>query len=544
MSAKQHIHKIFARKHGLTLKTDALRYLLDITADLPAEELPETLDFVAQTYIQQIGQTVVDRTNLEEVVGSIFKKAAVNQALQDGIQQYEETGVVGGMAGQVTVDDISAYLQVIDAFDVARYRWRTEAKTFDSYQGSNHLLAAANQKVLAYKDRYDLIKQRILRNDAFRASTFSKATDYFHITPIKNLQGQKPGPFLLFGMLTQVEEGKCHLEDPDSLIELELTGKIDRGIGLFTMNSFVLVEGLYTEDRTFRVKTFGMPLPETREKSLSAFGNNVNFFGGSQAVDDVVVLSNIETSMNHVMMVIVSDVWLDQPRVVTKLRRMFEGFSAEDAVRPLAFIFMGNFMSTPYIFDAASAQTFKECFNTLADLLADFREIAQQSHFIFVPGPHDPWGSNTFPRPGIPDFFTQRLRSKVPKAKFASNPCRIKYCTQEIVIFREDLANRMRRNCIVAPSNDLQDPLEKHLVSTIIDQAHLCPLPINVCPTYWSFDHALRLYPPPHLLVLADRYDTYTVDYNGCKGVNPGSFPNSEFTFMIYYPSSKTCQIR
>jgi DNA polymerase epsilon subunit 2 len=46
------------------------------------------------------------------------------------------------------------------------------------------------------------------------------------ITPIKNLTGQRPGSYLLFGMLTQMQEGKYHLEDPDAYIELDFSGKV------------------------------------------------------------------------------------------------------------------------------------------------------------------------------------------------------------------------------------------------------------------------------------------------------------------------------
>lgn len=35
------------------------------------------------------------------------------------------------------------------------------------------------------------------------------------------------------------------------------------------------------------------------------------------------------------------------------------------------------------------------------------------------------------------------------------------------------------------------------LVQTILDQAHLAPLPLTVRPILWDFDHSLRLYPMP-----------------------------------------------
>ncbi|KAJ3006469.1 DNA polymerase epsilon subunit 2 [Thoreauomyces humboldtii] len=549
---KQQIYKILTKKHGLTLQTDAVKYLATVVEDLPPEELVETLNYIATSYIQHEdgGRILVDRASLETTVDSIFRKAAINQAIDMATTTATITSTThGGLvtatsdqqpAPEITLADISAYLHVIDSFQLPRWRFTSDNKGFVRVpEHQMKLLAPAQEKVNAYRDRFDLIRERLLRHDSFRAKTYAKRDETLEIMPIKNLQGHKPGDYLLFGMLTQVEEGRYHLEDPDALIELELNN-VARGIGLYTLNCFLLVEGYYTEERKFRVRTLGMPLAEQRQRSLAAFGHNVNFFGGPVAGDEMVVLETVESKMTDVMFVIVSDVWLDQPRVVMKLRQLFEGFSGESSVRPLAFIFIGSFISTPYIYDIDSAAAYKDCWNTLADLLADFKEIAQSSHFIFVPGPNDPWNANILPRPHVPDHFTARVRQRVPNAKFVSNPCRIRYCTQEIVVFREDLVNRMRRNCIVAPSEEV--PMEQHLIATIVEQAHLCPLPISVRPAYWAYDHALRIYPTPHMLVLADRYDSYAETYEGCQAINPGPFP-SGFGFMVYWPADKKTQM-
>lgn len=44
--------------------------------------------------------------------------------------------------------------------------------------------------------------------------------------------------------------------------------------------------------------------------------------------------------------------------------------------------------------------------------------------------------------------MTQELRRRVPNITFGSNPCRIRYFTQEIVLYRDDLMSRMMRNAI------------------------------------------------------------------------------------------------
>ena len=86
-------------------------------------------------------------------------------------------------------------------------------------------------------------------------------------------------------------------------------------------------------------------------------------------------------------------------------------------------------------------------FNALTDLLVQF-PLLHSSHFIFVPGPLDPWSGTVLPRPAIPAVFSQRLTQRIPRARFVSNPCRIRYFGQEIVVCREDLMGRMMRNLV------------------------------------------------------------------------------------------------
>lgn len=96
-----------------------------------------------------------------------------------------------------------------------------------------------------------------------------------------------------------------------------------------------------------------------------------------------------------------------------------------------------------------------ENFDALGELIASFPRIATHSHFVLVPGPLDPWGSATLPRPPIPNSLCGRLKSKIPKVHFASNPARIKFCGQEIVIFRHDMMAKMLRNTVtVKPDAD------------------------------------------------------------------------------------------
>ncbi|KAJ3382906.1 DNA polymerase epsilon subunit 2, partial [Entophlyctis sp. JEL0112] len=420
--------QILSKKYGLTLRADAAALLKDLLAessDVATNErrLMDVVDDIAQSYIHRQGSAgqIVEAKVLREVLA----KLTLNDA-----------DTLGSAP-----DDIRAmqmFLHVVDLFKVPKWEYCVEARAFvrSSEPLQLHATAAIQSHVL--RDRYELIKQRVMRNENFRPPTFAAArnTDFYEITPIKNLTGSAPGAYLLFGMLTRMAEGKHHLEDTTSFIELEFAGE---------------------------AKTL------LREREAV----NVSF-------------------------VVLSDIWLDDAKVLAKLRFLFEGYMNHGVI-PLAFIFIGNFTSKPYIYNSSNYENYKELFKALADLIHDFPEINRTSQFVFVPGPTDPWGGKTIPRPPLPDVFLARIRAKVQNAVFTSNPARIKYCTQEIVVFREDLVSKMRRNCIVPPDEHQESGLKVHLAKTLIAQSHLCPLPVDVQPRYAAFDHTLRLYPLPHL---------------------------------------------
>ncbi|GJJ75667.1 DNA polymerase epsilon subunit 2 [Entomortierella parvispora] len=460
--------------------------------------------------------------------------------------------------------DITEMLHVVDAFQMPRWGWSSDIKTFTRVESAakqqnlqyeshantpghqtstNQLLGMAEEKTAMFRARYQILLQRIMRNENFAPPVFTggaKKDQYLKLTPLKALKGRCGERFLMFGMLVQMSSGKYSLEDADDRIELVL-GNSQNSAGLFTENCFVLVEGQYTDDNVIIVETIGLPPPELREESKKVFGN-IDFLGAPKEMRSEEQLKVISEEYEDISFVILSDVWLDQPKTFATLRTIFEGYS--NSTLPLAFILCGNFKSNPFLFNGLESGQYREGFNTLAELIAEFPTMATFSYFIFVPGPNDPWGGSILPRPKIPDFYTAKMRSLVKRSVFTSNPCRIKYCDQEIVIFREDILNRLLRNCIVPPCGDVV--IQKQLVRTILDGAHLCPLPLTTRQVSWAFDHALRLYPIPDALILADKFEAYNFKYQNCHCMNPGSFPTSDYSWMVYYPASRRsdiCQI-
>ena len=159
---------------------------------------------------------------------------------------------------------------------------------FRRHDRAPSLLGTSEDKVDVFRYRYDVIKQRLLRNDNFKPPAFARETDqaeYHKITSIKNLLGCEDQHFLLFGMLSQLQPGRFYLEDLDADVELVLD-HAEIGSGLFTETCFVLAAGIYLGDNRFQVEELAMPPSEEREQSLLA-SKMVNFFGGPVLEDSV-----------------------------------------------------------------------------------------------------------------------------------------------------------------------------------------------------------------------------------------------------------------
>jgi len=286
-----------------------------------------------------------------------------------------------------------------------------------------------------------------------------------------------------------------------------------------------------------------LPPAEPRELSLKALGVEEGDLLGSgvRSQQMMLHLAEMEAAAEDQLLVILSDVQLDKPLVLDKLQSIFAGFE-DNGTEPL-YVLMGNFISKPVARTLGGRDVIQAAFDALGDIIAKFPRQAQFAKFLLVPGPLDAGTAVALPRRGIPESLTKSLREKVSHVTFGSNPCRIRYFTQEIVLFREDLLRKMQRH--LAVPLDLEDPaapdITEQLVVSLLDQGHMCPLPLHARPVYWDLDYSLRLYPLPHLFVLADHADQFNHSYKECNTVNPGSF-SSDFSFVVYQPASRDIQ--
>jgi DNA polymerase alpha/epsilon subunit B len=138
---------------------------------------------------------------------------------------------------------------------------------------------------------------------------------------------------------------------------------------------------------------------------------------------------------------------------------MFEYYSEDEDDLPMTFVLIGSFISTPFPGNGYST-TYKAHWDALADILSHFPRLTSIATFIFIPGPNDPWATSPgcLPRRGVPDAFTNRVRRICKDVRFVSNPTRLGYFTQEICVFRSDVADALIRNRITVKDTPRQDP--------------------------------------------------------------------------------------
>jgi DNA polymerase epsilon subunit 2 len=415
---------------------------------------------------------------------------------------------------------------------------------------TNHIRSATkpslfpnpSHKTELFRQRYHIVHQRILRNETFQAPTFSTArsatlsrtgsiatSQMNSITPIANLLGRTGSTHLLLGMLTVSATGALSLSDLTGTITLDIqhARPIPENGAYFAPGMIVLVEGSYEEDAgatstlggsggiggtiggKFLSFSVGHPPSERRTATLGgaeevdknslagpAFGWT-DFLGvGSQRATGTRMnkiaskLLDLGTAHN---IVIASDLHLDVPSTLSALRTLLRTYTPDptDAhpVYPLAIILMGNFSSKASLAGVPGTGSieYKEHFDALASVLADFQPLIAHTTLVLVPGDNDAWPSafsagaaTPLPRKPVPAMFTSRIRKVVAEANreiwgagkakgkegeviWTSNPSRLSWfgVKGEMAILRDDVAGRLHRQSIRfnKPPPDVDDEM-------------------------------------------------------------------------------------
>lgn len=390
----------------------------------------------------------------------------------------------------------------------------------------------ASHKTLVFRNRFNVIHQRLLRNESFQTSAVASARSsstkrhdaghQFHkITPLANLLGRHGSHHMLLGMLTVLPTGTLAISDLTGSIRLDLTQaqSIPEDSAWFTPGMIVLVDGVYEEDDIgaagskvglsggsgvggviggrFQGFFIGQPPCEKRRVTLGVSGPDSDTIGGGFGWIDFLGVGS-ERAMGSKMrrveqrllrrplteddpdrgrgrVVVLGEMNLDQPRTLQAVKKILSGYANEpEGATPLCFVFTGNFTQHAVMARGGSGGSveYKEYFDSLAAVLAEFPMLLTSATFVFVPGDNDGWASafsagaaTPLPRKAVPDLFTSRVRKAFASANnetgkkedgsggeavFTSNPSRLSLFgpCHEIVLFRDDITARLRRSAV------------------------------------------------------------------------------------------------
>ncbi|KAL6449721.1 DPB2 DNA polymerase epsilon subunit B [Candida maltosa Xu316] len=624
--------RILSKKHGLNLNTDALKVLTDTIGHKfgtawKGVKSQQYLEEIAKIWKVEDRGLFIDANGLKQIIKDMNSNEDEKRPENDN-----DGNEVEAEDEEVEEEiDWKDYFKVIAPFQQPRSVFDKNRKQFDivfSKNTGDDLLSRLSKNLPAniesYSIRYALISDRLSRNENFQKNSNvsisalhsmrnGEATSH-EITLIKNMLGRDGKKFLLFGMLRKNSNDDYVLEDETDYIELNLTQTIKAPGSFYCPGMFLLVEGIYSasggnsnQDQDyiggcFYVSNIGHPPSERREKSLEYYGN-LDYLGIHRQVAPLMgekitkiskkfkkKLINVERNLiNHKIIFIGSDLFLDNFKVLDKLKKFFQKLEnsiiESDGDIPIALIFTGSFTSTPVvptnssITNITNSETYKSNFDNFTNILSQYEHIVNNCKIILIPGKNDPWqstyslGSSSldhFPQSSIPKVFINRLERLLPRGNLIVtwNPTRINYLSQEIVILKDELMTKLKRNDIVFDNDILmeREKLDKEasisnqerinlviqnksdmhhlssktaqarkLVKTILDQGNLQPFPKL---TNAMYDYSLRVEPLPTILVLQDSsFGNFEVTYNGCKVINVGSM-----NYMEYFPSSKECK--
>ena len=494
---------------GLQLTNDATSTLLECLG--PYSESQHFLEIIDQ---------IIEAVQKQDLKSPLVSREVVETAVEE--------------CNTETDSDSDKALVVIDAFDIPSFAYNPDQRKFLPVPKSSlKLHSSATSKAKLFRERFNLIYQRTVRHELFSPPVLGQAdqgTPKFKLRSVEYLLSTSglDEKIIVLGMLVQLKEGKYHLEDLTGVVEMDLSRCVFQ-TGMFVESSIVLAEGVYNDD-VFHVEGIGFPPIEAANETRNYFGST-NFFGGPSSIcaSTSVKYQAMLEQQKEATIVFLSDIFLDDKRVLARLGELFTGYSA---CPPVAFVLMGNFCSKPYGSD--KNQQFKASFKELGNLILSHPALAEKSLFYIIPGPLDPGPGRVLPRPPLPSTLVSDVTDRIPNARMCTNPCRIQFCTREIVAFREDILNKVSRHCIRFPAEGTD--MCRHFARSVLSQSHLCPLPIHSSPTYWSYDHSLRLYPLPDLILIGDKCDPYAVTMDSCRLANPGSFSRNGFEFKVYVP--------
>ncbi len=417
----QLVWQIFTKSYGLTLIADAASFLSDKITHYSMNELQTTefLNYMAQNYakISKDRSGMVTKSNIELVFNQVYQA-----------HDYKESSKER--------QDIRKYIKVLDAFNTPKFEYDVHGRVFIRTQCKNEAFYDSSRDKIAFSlRRFNIVKQRLLKK--LRTETELSKTS---LTSIKSLKGiNSPNQVRhVFGLITEMSEGTFSLEDPEEFIQLDFTNLKEKPCDFVMEGGLFLVKGVCLGNK-FVVHSLMSPGCEKRIETLSML-THPDVSVATNFAEPLHELIQMETRAKNARFVVISDVWLDQSQILERLKVLFDGFNAQGSL-PELFILIGPFSSNPPKDGPRAWSHYQDLFDGFAEFIERIKNV-RQCRFVFVPASSDPgFVDSLLPRPPIPaEIFDAWKRAKFDFIS-TSNPCRIIYFSQEIVIFKNEITH-------------------------------------------------------------------------------------------------------
>lgn len=509
--------------------------------DDPVQRCEELVEYTKAYFKSRQGlvEHIIDRDVVQAVIKCMVDASEEHaRGADEGVSKAE------GARQRVEQMDLGDGIQVYNVLhDVKLFEYRQGTKEWIESVKKPSLFPNSDTKAKIYSERYHVLWQRLVLQGELVPEAQTKEAPLLPgqsvLTPVGSLIGN-PGRKLTFGLVSREhDEGvrRWFIEDLHKKYPIEL--EVKESENLLTDGSFVLAIGELIDSSVFRISKLDMPNAVPRVVTTEVDPIPRMAFGGSLTDEQVGTLLRAEFENQDGMYVVLSEVHLDNPRTIERLQDLFMGY--EGHAPPSAYVFMGSFCSTAFVPTGEGVRGYREGFERLKFMMRNLpNHVQNATRFIFVPGPDDP-GAPMLPKAPLADYLTSDLAKEIPGVVMASNPCRIRHFSRELVFFRHDVLRLLRRHevvplrspkCTGAPSTQ---HVQQEMVRLLFDQAHLVPLPLEESNILWGFDHTLRLYPLPDAVFVGGVSQPFDCEYQECKFCSVGPF-HRDASFYSYTP--------
>lgn len=291
--------------------------------------------------------------------------------------------------------DARGYMKIVSAFSQPRLVYSTSKKNMELVTTPASLFPSTSHKVALFRNRYNIVHQRLMRNESFQVTSFTSTKaapsllrsgsnaatiqQAYKITPISNLLGRSGTSHLLLGLLAISATGDLAITDLSGsvVLDLSIARPVPEDSAWFCPGMIVLIEGSYEEDGSnnsnlggaggvggqikgkFHADTIAGPPAERRDSTLGIAGKanltstHTSVGAGFGWVDFLGVGSEkaIGTQMRRIQkrvldsassdsddrskrrkVAILGECHLDSPRTLEAIRAVLASYNASDEV--------------------------------------------------------------------------------------------------------------------------------------------------------------------------------------------------------------------